>query len=122
MESEPGIFCFDVFDMGDDLLAFLVRPPDDVSWFWLSGVFIPGGVSYQVTGDVIFLSSLDLSIFFGVRVLCRHHVCHVAGELAPGYFNGSRHASVCLGECSCVTTLQGRLANKSLEALVRSSG
>ena len=122
MEAKPGILCFDVFDMSDDLFVIFVCPPDDVSWFWLSGVFKPGCVPYQIAGDVILLSSLDLSIFFGVCVLHGHHVCHVAGELAPGYFDGSHHASVCLGECSCVTTLQGRLFNKGLEALVRSSG
>ena len=59
-------------------------------------------------GDVVFLSSLDLLVFFGVRALCRHHMCHVARELAPGYFDGGRHVSF-RGECSCVTTLQGRL-------------
>ena len=95
MKSEPGIFCLDVFDVGDDLLAFLIRPPDDVSWFGLSSIFVPGRVSYLVTGYIVFLSSLDLSLFFRVRILHRHHVCHVAGELAPGYFDGSRHASVC---------------------------
>ncbi len=91
MEAEPGIFCFDVFDVGDDLLAVFVCPPDDVPWFWLSTVFVPHHVSYQVAGDVIFLSSLDLSVFFGVHVLRGHHVCHVTGELAPGYFDGGRH-------------------------------
>ena len=95
MEPEPGILCFDVLDVGDDLLSFLIRPPDDVSWFWLPGIFEPGGVPYQISGDVVFLSSLDLSIFLGVRVLRRHHMCHVAGEFAPGYFDGSRHVSVC---------------------------
>src|SRR6266404_1256482 len=65
-------------------------------------------------GNVVLLSSLDLSIFFGVRILRRHHVCHVAGELAPGYFDRSRHAFVsCFRrECSCVTTPQGRLVRQ----------
>jgi len=40
VEAEPGIFCFDVFDVGDDLLALLVCSPDDVSWFRLSIVFV----------------------------------------------------------------------------------
>ena len=91
MEAEPGILCFDVFDVSDDLFVILVRSPDDVSWFWLSIVFVPHCISYQVVGDVVFLSSLDLSIFFGVHVLRRHHMCHVAGELAPGYFDGGHH-------------------------------
>ena len=72
-------------------MTLFVCPPDDVPWFWLSTVFVPHHVSYQVAGDVIFLSSLDLSVFFGVHVLRGHHVCHVTGELAPGYFNGGRH-------------------------------
>ena len=92
MESEPGIFCFDVFDVSDDLLAIFVHSPDDVSWFWLSGIFIPGHVPCQVTRNVVFLSSLDLSVFFRVHALRRHHMCHVAGELAPGYFDGGRHS------------------------------
>src|SRR6266446_3050678 len=71
--------------------------------------------------DVIFLSSLDLPVFFGVRTLCGHHMCHVARELAPGYFDGSRHVSV-LRESSCVTTLQGCLVTRLSEALGRSSG
>jgi len=66
VETEPGIFYFDVFDVGDDLFVVFVRPPDDVSWFWLSVIFVPDCVPYQVTGDVVFLSSLDLSVFFGV--------------------------------------------------------
>ena len=91
MEAKPGVFCFDVFDVGDDLLAFFIRPPDDVSWFRLSAIFVPNRVPYQVAGDVVFLSSLDLSVFLGVRVLCGHHMCHIARELAPGYFDGGRH-------------------------------
>ncbi len=91
METEPGIFCFDVFDVSDDLLAFFVCSPDDVSWFRLSIIFVPGCVAYQVAGNVVFLSSLDLSVFFRVRVLCGHHMCHIAWELAPGYFDGGRH-------------------------------
>jgi len=68
-------------------------------------------------GDVVFLSSLDLSVFFRVRALGRHHVRHIARELAPGYFDGGRHVSF-WRECSCVTTLQGRLYSTShLEAL-----
>ena len=48
-------------------------------------------------------------------------MCHVAQELAPSYFDRSCHVSVC-GECSCVTTLQGRLIARLREALERSSG
>ena len=66
MEAEPGILCFDVLDVGDDLLAFFVRPPDDVSWFRLSTIFVPYCVAYQVVGDVVLFPSLDLSVFFGV--------------------------------------------------------
>ncbi len=91
MEAEPGVLCFDVFNVSDDLLIVFVRSPDDVSWFRLSIVFIPDHVSYQVAGDIVFLSSLDLSVFLGVHVLRRHHVCHVTGELAPGYFDGGHH-------------------------------
>ncbi len=98
MESEPGIFCLDVFNVSDDLLAVFVRSPDDVSWFRLPAIFIPSHVPYQVAGDVVFLSSLDLSVFLGVRALCWHHVCHVTGELAPGYFNGGRHVFSFFGE------------------------
>ncbi len=91
MEAKPGVLCFDVFNVGDDLLAFLIRPPDDVSRFRLSVIFVPNHVSYQVVGDVVFLSPLDLSIFFGVRALCGHHMCHVTRELAPGGYDGGRH-------------------------------
>ncbi len=48
-------------------------------------------------------------------------MCHVAQELAPSYFDRSCHVSVC-GECSCVTTLQGRLIARLHEALGRSLG
>jgi len=91
VEAEPGILCFDVFDVSNDLFVVFVCPPDDVSWFWLSIIFVPHRISYQVAGDIVFLSSLDLSVFLGVRVLRRHHMCHVTRELAPGYFDGGRH-------------------------------
>ena len=91
MEAEPGIFCFDVFNVSNDLLAVFVRSPDDIPWFWLSVIFVPDRISYQVAGDVVLLSSLDLLVFFWVHVLCGHHVHHVARELAPGYFNGGCH-------------------------------
>ena len=98
MEAKPGVFCFNVFDVGDDLFVVFICPPDDVSWFWLSLVFVPHRVSYQVMGDVVFLSSLDLSVFFRVRALRGHHMCHIAGELAPCYFDGSRHISILFKE------------------------
>ncbi len=39
-------------------------------------------------------------------------MCHVAGELAPCYFDGGRHVSprFLWRESSCVTTLRGRLS------------
>ena len=73
-------------------------------------------------GDVVFLSSLDLSIFFRVRALRGHHVRHVARELAPGYFDGGRHVSFEERVFLCYDTT-GSSDDKSLrEALGRSSG
>jgi len=45
VEAEPGVFRFDVFNVGDDLLAFFVCSPNDVSWFWLPVIFVPGRVA-----------------------------------------------------------------------------
>ena len=106
MEAKPGVLCLDVFDVSDDLLAIFIRPPDDISWFWLSAVFVPDRVSYQVVGDVVFLSSLDLLVFLRVHVLHRHHVCHVAGELAPCYFDGGCHVFSSFGFRESVLVLQ----------------
>jgi len=78
VEAKPGVLCFNVFNVGDDLFVVFVRPPDDVSWFQLSFVCVPDGVPYQVLGNIVLFSPLDLLIFFWVRILGGHHVCHIA--------------------------------------------
>src|SRR6266478_1983197 len=65
-------------------------------------------------GDVVLFSSLDLSIFFRVGALCRHHVCHVARQLAPGYFDGSRHVSFGEGRVFLCYDTTGSSDDKSL--------
>ncbi len=66
-------------------------------------------------GDVVFLSPLDLSVFFGVCVLCGHHMCHVTGELAPDYFNGGRHVFfLALGRVFLCYDTTGSSDDKSL--------
>src|SRR6266404_2431435 len=81
-------------------VAFPIKSPGTLSFFrlWtcqysLGSVFCAGIICAMSPGSLLLVTSM------GVVML-------LSG----------------LGECSCVTTLQGHLVNKSLEALVRSSG
>ncbi len=95
---------------------------DNVSGFYLPFVCWPDGVSYKVPRDVIFFLSLDLSIFFRVLVLGWHHVCHVAWQVALGYFDRGRHFCFLWGRVFLCYDSAGHMFIKSLLEALKALG